>query len=1133
MFRRRNIVRTVFEKLEVVCHSMERLRSMQKNLARGVFQKLDANRHPSKARQGICFLRKRWSVFCGLFPKTDHARRMFSGWLPFQVGMLVIFFCLPLAHSNAQSQLIDSFESTGDWQLIASDGVRITTSLEDGYHGKCLRIDFEFQSGAGYCGIRKPFTMELPENYRFTYFIRGEAPINNLEFKLTDAKGENVWWCNRRNYSFPSNWKKETVKKRHITFAWGPIEDRTLKSFSNIEVIIASSSGGKGTVFLDELTFQEVEPPLAKVPKPQLIASSQPWHHHPISAIMDSSSATFWLSATSPQQQQVQLDFGRVCEIGGLIIAWDENDFAVQFSLWASLDGIEWEKAFVVQKGGGRRQYIPLPELEMRYLRLDLQKSSRGGGYGIREIEVMSVDFSATPEAVYRHLARENRRGIFPRYLLDEQIYWTVIGAPDDDQEALINEDGAVEPEKSGFSLEPLLMIDDSLFTWANVQKQQHLQERHLPIPSVRWQIHSCELCITTFASAEAKEPQLWIEYRIHNRLKKPQMVQFYLTIRPFQVNPPWQFLNWPGGISRIHDIALQQQTVCINARKHIYFTPLFDDFSAVAFEQGDIVDLLASGHLPVQSSVYDSLGLASAAMRWEVPLKAGEEKSIYVTLPFHGNPPLYPIDAATWQKERERARQFWEAKVGRVQFRVPQVAQKVIDVLRSNLAYILINRDGAGIQPGSRSYDRSWIRDGSLTSAALLRFGLYEEARAFLEWYAQHLFPNGKVPCVVDRRGPDPVPEHDSNGQFIFAFWQYYRFTGDMDFLEAHFPQIQKAVAYMDSLVALRSSDYYRLGDDSLRCFYGLMPESISHEGYSAKPMHSYWDNFFTLLGYNDAVRIAHALNKKEEAAIFAASRDRFQQNLYRSLQNVFQFKKIDFIPGCVELADFDATSTAIALFPCGQWRHLPQPQARRTFDRYFEYFERRRNGEITWNDFTPYEVRLIGAFIQMGEVQRAHELLAFFLECQRPVGWNHWAEIVWREPRLPRFIGDMPHTWVGSDFINAVRGFFAYEDEEEQRLIVAAGLPDRWLQESSGVAVKGLPTYWGAIDYSAEKRGRKYVFDLSGEITPPKGGILIPHRKPGKPDLLKVNGQRTRNVDEGGILIHTLPCRVEVSYP
>src|SRR5688572_32745584 len=32
---------------------------------------------------------------------------------------------------------------------------------------------------------------------------------------------------------------------------------------------------------------------------------------------------------------------------------------------------------------------------------------------------------------------------------------------------------------------------------------------------------------------------------------------------------------------------------------------------------------------------------------------------------------------------------------------------------LRAQLQYILINRDGPSIQPGSRSYERSWIRDG------------------------------------------------------------------------------------------------------------------------------------------------------------------------------------------------------------------------------------------------------------------------------------------------------------------------------------------------------------------------------------------------------------------------------------
>ncbi|MEK6756877.1 MAG: hypothetical protein AABZ02_12060, partial [Bacteroidota bacterium] len=56
--------------------------------------------------------------------------------------------------------------------------------------------------------------------------------------------------------------------------------------------------------------------------------------------------------------------------------------------------------------------------------------------------------------------------------------------------------------------------------------------------------------------------------------------------------------------------------------------------------------------------------------------------------------------------------------------------------------------------QPGSRVYERSWIRDGVLTAGALLRLGHAQEVREFLEWYAKFQFPNGKIPCVVDRRG-------------------------------------------------------------------------------------------------------------------------------------------------------------------------------------------------------------------------------------------------------------------------------------------------------------------------------------------------------------------------------------------
>src|SRR3546814_4589900 len=102
-------------------------------------------------------------------------------------------------------------------------------------------------------------------------------------------------------------------------------------------------------------------------------------------------------------------------------------------------------------------------------------------------------------------------------------------------------------------------------------------------------------------------------------------------------------------------------------------------------------------------------------------------------------------------------------------------------------------------------------------------------------------------------------------------------------------------------------------------------MPASISHECYSAKPMHSYWDDFWALRGYKDAVEVAKVLGKDDEARRMAASRDQFRKDLYASIRVATQAHGIDFIPGAAELGAFDPTSTTIALAPGGEQGRLP----------------------------------------------------------------------------------------------------------------------------------------------------------------------------------------------------------------
>ena len=92
---------------------------------------------------------------------------------------------------------------------------------------------------------------------------------------------------------------------------------------------------------------------------------------------------------------------------------------------------------------------------------------------------------------------------------------------------------------------------------------------------------------------------------------------------------------------------------------------------------------------------------------------------------------------------------------------------------MKSNLAYILIDKEGPAFHPGARSYERCWIRDGSMIAGVLLRLGLKKEVKGFLDWYSRYQYPSGKIPCVVDQKGAEPLPENDSHGEYIYAMLQ------------------------------------------------------------------------------------------------------------------------------------------------------------------------------------------------------------------------------------------------------------------------------------------------------------------------------------------------------------------------
>ncbi|MBY0309099.1 MAG: hypothetical protein K2Q09_10190, partial [Phycisphaerales bacterium] len=524
-----------------------------------------------------------------------------------------------------------------------------------------------------------------------------------------------------------------------------------------------------------------------------------------------------------------------------------------------------------------------------------------------------------------------------------------------------------------------------------------------------------------------------------------PVRGELALCVRPFQVDPPWQFLNAPGGLAMVKQIAAVEHGWRIGERDAVFIPTGWTGRAALRFDEGEAAArLVTAGKLGGgHNDAEDEHGAASAAAVYPFDLQAGERRSLLVEAgPFEGGRAeagRTGAAAAEFAAIRELQKGDW-AGLDRVRMSLPPGNEQLVASVRASLAYILINKDGPGFQPGSRSYERSWMRDGALTSAALLEFGMAEEVKGFIEWYAGYQFPDGAVPCVVDRRGADPVVENDSHGQFVYALAEYHRFTGDDAFVTKHFGAAEKAVAHIQSERAKRMTAEYR-GEGSraepgkaaapLAAFYGLMPESISHEGYSAKPMHSYWDDFFTLKGLRDAAYLARVLKKGERAAAFASAAEDMAACIKRSIELTRRAHGIAYIPGCVELGDFDATSTTVAVNPCGVLNVLPREWVDETFERWWSFFEARRDGRVEWEDYTPYEWRIVGSLVTLGQRERAWEAAKWFMRDQNPArkegdtsasGWLHWAEIVHKDRGAGKWIGDMPHTWVASDFLRSV---------------------------------------------------------------------------------------------------------------
>jgi F5/8 type C domain-containing protein len=859
-----------------------------------------------------------------------------------------------------------------------------------------------------------------------------------------------------------------------------------------------------------------------------------------IAGISEKNDATKLWSSSQPQKlvssepnigtYALNIKLPRALPIAGLEVFWGAERSSAK--LEARNSSGKWQTLAEDPDSLGETSYLAAREPQtVNELRL-IVKPVGGDIPSIRRLRLLSPLRVMTPMRRYEIAASRANRELFPSSLHAQQVYWTVVGIPAARQKSVFDEYGDIEAFKGAPLVQPLWR-DSSGHTVAayGASIKHSLRDKWMPMPALEWSPQpGLQWSSEAIAIEQDDAPITLLRHSLRNTGTSRIDGQISLVVRPMQMNPPWQ----NGGISPIRDVAIENSAVRVNGRVLLQSLTPVDAGGASAFGihgEDEITRYVSAGSVPKTLSAHDDDGLAAAMLTYNLHLEPGARREIVIAFPLGKQridtaavtlPEAPSIDQkklidAGFDALADQVAKQWQARLGHVGLSLPD--HSLVDMLRAQSAYMLINQTGPAMQAGPRNYNRSFIRDGAATAAILLRMGMAQTARDYLRWYADHaVHENGLVSPILNEdgsvnRGFGSDIEFDSQGEFIWLIAEVARLDGGAASVRDYLPKVKLALEFLQQLRERTLVPGYMADREAPERFRGIIAPSISHEGYST-PTHSYWDDYWALKGWHDGAWLADAWGDHEMARWAREQYSALRESLRASMRATMTWKHADFIPAAADLGDGDPTGVSIGLDPAGQHDLLPADALERTFARYLDDV-RQREAPGSLYAYTPYELRNVLTYVHLNRPQDAEELLNNLARDSRPVEWHVFAEVVHSRLRHPGYLGDMPHTWIGSEYVRAIFGMLIREDDDCLQLL--PGTPPSWVA-GEGLHVSDLPTAYGTLSMTARQQGKSLHITLEKGLRK-ETSLQISWPSRNRPTRVSVDGKMQSDFSADGI--------------
>jgi len=426
---------------------------------------------------------------------------------------------------------------------------------------------------------------------------------------------------------------------------------------------------------------------------------------------------------------------------------------------------------------------------------------------------------------------------------------------------------------------------------------------------------------------------------------------------------------------------------------------------------------------------------------RWR--LGPGKTTRAVVRVPFTpvADPTVFQNeDADLWLR---RTIDYWQGLMnGAARIDVP--CRKATEALLAAHVCQLIASDHGELHGGEGFYDQFYIRDGGYQIMELEEAGLWDAAKKAIVFYLKAQRPDGRFET---QKG-----QLDANGQALWVLWQYYKITGDRQWLDAAYPQMRRAVDWI--MQARRQAS-----DDSP--FAGLLPAAVADGEYL-------WDGRHHIVGYDlwnlrgllCTADAAEALGRADEARELHDEAERYRAAIDAACRRV----GVSHFPPSWE-KDGTHWGNTETLWPTPVFS-ADDPRviatihhARHVHGGGF------REGTIRWLGHAEAIHPYLSAYTTMASLRRGeHEQVVedFSWYLLHSTAAHAFPEGVYPRRRFA-WSHTIPHVTGAANYALMLRHMLV--DEREKELHLLSAVPDGWLEPGREILAERLPTHFGVI--------------------------------------------------------------------